>query len=227
MPDFLQFHRLGFKCNPFRVLTNEEWAALSIVPSHVLALVKNTNGHIQFIGDMGRGKSTLLLGVLNYLRQQDINTAYEYIPEGQRHFTTRQLPDVFLIDEVQRLIWWERRRLFKQIERGRRLIFSTHKDMEQMFRRRAMALEIVDVNSLYDTRLLFEMWQHRLDYFRTDDSKVMLTMDGVEFLVETFKNDRRSMERFLYEAFQALQSPQTLNHQYLSKFRMSLHSEQV
>ncbi|MCI0710801.1 MAG: hypothetical protein L0154_11630 [Chloroflexi bacterium] len=227
MPDFLRFQRLGFSCNPFRVLTNEEWAILSVIPSPILDIIDNTNHHLQLIGDIGRGKTTLLLGIYSHFQQCGVDASYEYIPEGQRHFKTRQLPDVFLLDEVQRLTWRERRRLFKQVAQGARLIFSTHRDMQNGFQRRGLALEIIDVKSLYDGQILLEMWQRRLDHFRTGDSPVCLTTDGVEFLLDVFRNDRRSMERFLYEAFQVLETPQPLNRAYLSDFRKPIRSEQA
>lgn len=227
MPDFLRFQRLGFSCNPFRVLTDEEWARLSVVPSHILDIIDNTDHHLQLIGDVGRGKTTLLLGIFRHLQQSGIDASYEYIPEGQRHFKTRQFPDVSLLDEVQRLIWWERRRLFRKVERRTRLVFSTHRDFHPIFQRRGLALEVIDVNSLYDAQLLFEMWQRRLDHFRTGDSPIGLTTDGVEFLLEIFGNDRRSMERFLYEAFQVLETPQPLNRAYLSNLRKPIHFERT
>ena len=225
MPDFLRFYRLGFKSNPFRVLTDEEWAAVSIVPQYVMNIVDHTAHHIQFIGDMGRGKTTLLLGLLSYLQQQEINTTYEYIPEGQHYFKTRQVLDVFMLDEVQRLYWWERRRLYKALENGTRLIFSTHQDIQQTFHQRNLALEVVNVNLLYDRDSLFEMWQRRLDYFRIGESTISIEMDGIDFLIEKFGDDRRSMERFLYEAFQAMESPCPLNREYLVEFRKSTPAE--
>jgi hypothetical protein len=88
-------------------------------------------------------------------------------------------------------------------------------------------LDVIDVNSLYDAQLLLEMWQRRLDHFRTGDSPICLTTDGIEFLLDVFGNDRRSMERFLYEAFQALTTPQPLDHPYLADVRKSIHFEQT
>ena len=33
------FHSLGFRCNPFRVLTDEEWAEVAVLPEEVLEVV--------------------------------------------------------------------------------------------------------------------------------------------------------------------------------------------
>ena len=225
MPDFLRFQRLGFLCNPFRVLTDEEWATLSVVPPVILKAIDNSCHHLQLIGDRGRGKTTLLLGIFSHLQQRAVDASYEYIPEGQRHFNTRQLPDVFLLDEAQRLTWWERKRLINGVKHGTRLFLSTHHDFRSIFQRRGLPLEVIDVNSLYDEQLLLEMWQRRIDHFRTDTSPLALTTDGVKFLIDLYGNDRRSMERFLYEAFQALETPQPLNGAYLSDFRKPIHFE--
>jgi hypothetical protein len=62
------------------------------------------SGHLQVLGQMGRGKTTTLLGLGKRFRLQGLRADYEYLPAGRDAFTTPLASlDVFLLDEVQRL----------------------------------------------------------------------------------------------------------------------------
>jgi ABC-type nitrate/sulfonate/bicarbonate transport system ATPase subunit len=58
MTDYFPFRELGFRCNPFRRPTAEEWAELAVLPGGLLAAVHGGE-HVQVVGAAGRGKSTL------------------------------------------------------------------------------------------------------------------------------------------------------------------------
>src|SRR5262249_26539331 len=111
---YFPFHALGFRSNPFRALTDEEWAEIVVLPPELAAAAAEAEargGHLQILGDRGRGKTSALLGLAAAQRQAGKRAAYEYLPEGRDSFRTALAGlDVFLLDEAQRLNGAEQRR---------------------------------------------------------------------------------------------------------------------
>src|SRR5207248_5460657 len=123
---YFPFHALGYRSNPFRALSDEEWADIVVLPEAVLAVAAGPN-HLQILGELGHGKTSALLGLAQQLRRAGRRVAYEYLPIGHYVFTSQLTGlDVFLLDEVQRLRTAERRRLLAAAKGGLRLMLGSH-----------------------------------------------------------------------------------------------------
>jgi hypothetical protein len=185
-----------------------------------------STAHLQLTGAMGRGKTTSLMGIQTYFSMQNHPVSYEYIPLGQRHlklYPGEASPHIWLVDEVQRLWLGEKFRLFRTLSRrpDLRLIFSSHVDLGYWFQVMSLPLET------YQTEVLSHIGLHlllnrRLDYFRQTPSPLHFTEDGVQWLEQRYGNDRRAMERFLYEVFQCLSTPVPLDGEQLQAVGLTI-----
>ncbi len=221
MPHFFPFEDLGFRCNPFRALADEEWAAVAIVPPSIL---KADAPYIQILGEQGRGKSTTLRGLAAYLQLESQRVMYEYLPLGQRRFITSIADlDVFLLDEAQRLWWWERRRLVRStMKYDTRLVFSSHEDLTELFGRFRLSVFTIWLDQVDEDRLA-AILQRRLAYFALHDPpSVVFSPDAIQYLFAQFGSDLRQMEYFLYEVFQRLETFELLTVAYLANVRAVL-----
>ncbi len=202
---FFSFHALGYRRNPFGALSAEEWAAVAVPPPEVVAALENSRSHLQLLGPMGSGKTTALRWLAARYAAQEVSAAYEYLAEGERRFVT-DLTElaVFLLDEAQRLSWRERRRLVGVGENGRlRLILSSHEDLTPLFRRRGLPLETVWLADGLTLDQYRAIWQKRLDYFTLPGrERVWLGETAVIYLYQTFGQNLREAEYFLYEVWQ-------------------------
>ena len=208
---FFPFQRIGFECNPFRSLTREEVPRLAIIPEEVKNVCWESAEHLQILGAAGRGKTTLLLGLCAGKYWDDQVPGYEYLGEGAQSYQTDiRKVDVFLLDEAQRLDRSSFHRLITKGNEGTRLIFSSHRDLSNEFRRDGLNLRsvVIETPSRVQIRdILFK----RLFYFSLGDSpKVDFTGDAIDFLYQTFGSDIRAMMDLLYEVFQDLQKTKSL-----------------
>ncbi len=208
---FFPFQRLGFVCNPFRSLTREEVPWLAVIPEYVKEVCRNSEDHLQILGAAGRGKTTLLLGICGGDFLGDQVPGYEYLGEDAYSYQTdiRGI-DVFLLDEAQRLDTPSLHRLITEGNEGIRLIFSSHRDLSNEFRRgdRNLGSVVIENPSRVQIR---DIIVKRLEFFSLGDSpKVDLTGDGVDFLHHHFGSDMRAMMDMLYEVFQDLKTPGSL-----------------
>lgn len=209
---YFPFEALGFHSNPFRALTDEEWATIAILPPEICdALQQDT--HIQILGDAGHGKSTTLRGLVSQLGQQGKKVEYEYLPLGQHHFITPpsiiQNLDVFLLDEVQRLNRRQRNKLFSIVTKHHvRLILGSHEDFEPRFSKNKLPITTIILDDI-DPSFLGEMLTERLNYFRIgSNSPVYFEADAIDYLLDRFRRNLRLMEYYLYEVFQHLADAQ-------------------
>jgi hypothetical protein len=203
---FFPFQRIGFECNPFRSLTREEVPRLAIIPEEVKNVCLESAEHLQILGAAGSGKTTLLLGLCEGEYWDDQVPGYEYLGEGDQSYQTdMQALDVFLLDEAQRLDRSSLHRLINEANEGTRLVFSSHRDLSNEFRRGGLNLRsmIIETPSRVQIR---DILSKRLLYFSLGDTpEVDFTGDGIDFLFQTFGSDIRTMMDLLYEVFQDLQ----------------------
>jgi replication-associated recombination protein RarA len=202
---YFPFHALGFRCNPFRAVTDEEWTAVAVLPESVADVLENGLTHLQILGAMGCGKTTTLLGLAGRFKREGSRVAYEYLPEGQSRFHTNVHDlDVFLLDEAQRLSVRQRSRLLANAGK-QQLVLSSHEDLTASFERRSLPLKTVRLDAMTSTHLRTTL-EKRLNYFAlSGESSVTFTSDAVHYLRETYGSDLRAMQHFLYEVFQRLQ----------------------
>lgn len=199
---FFFHHHSGYRRNPFGALDDDEWADVALLPEVVTAVLHHPV-HIQLLGPMGVGKSSVLLAIQRELRGRGQQVAYEYIPAGQRSMRTSLSGlDVFCLDEAQRLSWRWRRRLRRA--QGRiRLCLGSHADLSAQFT--PGAIVTIDMARQVTAAYWQQTLARRLAYFALPGAPAaMLTPDAVEFLYTTFGCDLRAGEYFLYEVWQGL-----------------------
>lgn len=212
---YFPFHALGFQCNPFRALTPEEREEIALLSEPVRALLARDEA-IQILGPMGSGKTTTLRGLAARLREQGKSVVYEYLPEGQRRFTTETgALRAFCLDEAQRLIGRERRRLLAPARRdGLRLLLASHEDMSALFARQGLPLLTVRLDT-GDEAHFYAALQRRLDYFALPDTpRASLTPDALRRLRAQFGVNLRAAEYLLYEVFQNLRLPEAITAEH-------------
>jgi hypothetical protein len=203
---FFPFQRIGFECNPFRALNREEVPRLAIIPEEIKNVCWESAEHLQILGAAGTGKTTLLLGICGGEYWDGQAPGYEYLAEGDQSYQTdMQAIDVFLLDEAQRLDRSSLHRLKNSANEGTRLIFSSHRDLSNEFRRDGLNLRSVVIETPSRVQIR-DILLKRLVYFSLGDSpKLDFTGDAIDFLYQTFGSDIRSMMDLLYEVFQDLQ----------------------
>ena len=239
---FFHFPHIGYSRNPFGALTDEEWTAIAVLPPAIERILADGFEHLQILGPMGIGKSTTLLALQAEFQrggaetQRDLeeksassaqsfdklrtssadNIVYEYLPEGQRHFVTDTSElSLFLLDEAQRLNWWQRRKLMKAASHLK-LIISSHEDLTPLFAKKGLNLTSVDLSGEMDEGWITAVIHKRLAYFAIrNQPHAALTHAAIIYLVETFGQNLRQMEYFLYEVWQQLENAEPINVQFL------------
>ena len=213
--------RLGLTSNPFRTLSRKEWGQIAFFTPEIARLVHQEHAHLQLIGNMGRGKTTTLMGIQARCEAQGQVVIYEYLAMGQRRFKAefiQKFPDVFLLDEAQRLWQYEKFRLLKICQKNptMRLIFSSHADLSGWFQHRNLPLITYDVDTL-PTQSLADLLNKRLQFFQTvNPAALAFSTDAILYLEELFGSDRRRMEQFLYEVFELYSELQPLTAEFLA-----------
>jgi hypothetical protein len=208
---YFPFYALGFRCNPFRALTNAEWGEAAILPESVASIITGGFTHLQILGATGSGKTSTLLGLTARFTQAGRRAGYEYLPNGQHRFGTnvRGL-EILLLDEAQRLSPRERDRLLATVAKGSagnlRLVLSSHEDLTPLFTQCALPLATVSYDAITEEHLRAVITR-RLAYFAltSDVPSVTVTPDALSYLWQTYGVNLRAVEHLLYEVFQRLQ----------------------
>ena len=149
-------------------------------------------------------------------KSADKKIIYEYLPEGQHRFLTdtRNL-SVFLLDEAQRLNWWQRRKLIKAASHLQ-LILSSHEDLTPLFMKKGLCLTSVDLTGEIDVGWITAVLHKRLSYFAIPHQPhATLTPAAISYLAETFSQNLRQMEYFLYEVWQQLETTDPIDVPFL------------
>ncbi|HRQ36396.1 MAG TPA: hypothetical protein PLD25_00590 [Chloroflexota bacterium] len=200
---FFFHHHLGYRQNPFGALTATEWTAVAFIPPAVQQIVDSGFTHLQLLGPKGCGKTTTLLKLAADRQARGQTARYEYLPEGQSHFTSQPMDGtVFVLDEAQRLRWRERRRW---LGRGTAVtfIFSSHTDLTPHFRRANLPLTSVWLDEEISLAHYQTWLARRLAYFALPGKRRLgLDDTAVAALYRRFGRDMREAEYFLYELFQ-------------------------
>lgn len=219
--DYFPFLALGFCGNPFRRLTDDELAAVAVLPDGLLRLARNSSDHLQILGAQGRGKSTCLRALATIFRRDRLRAIYEYIPVGRNSFSTSlDGLDVFLLDEAQRLKVHEWTRLLAAVSNRDclRLVVGVHDDMTPLFSRHCLPLATIHIDSI-TSPYLQAVLNRRLALLALDDPPaITFSADAVRYLRDAFGSDLRGVERFLYEVFQSKPPPGRLTSAMLARF---------
>jgi len=213
---YFPFHALGYRSNPFRALTDEEWAEIVVLPDAIVAAAAH-GGHLQVLGELGHGKTSALLGLAQQFRRAGRRVIYEYLPIVQDTFTASVIGlDVFLLDEVQRLRPNERLRLVAAGQAGLRLILGSHEDLTPLFQGAGLSLATVRLDQTAPGQLA-ALLARRLAAAALPNSPNGVAFDAsaVAYLEDKFAGNLRAMEHFLYEVFQRLEAPGVLTAERL------------
>lgn len=186
--------------NPFQALTEEEWAEIVVWPD-AAATAFNQPTHLQLLGPTGSGKTSLLLAGHARLRYDPARRVkLEYLAEGEsRRRTPLNQLDVYLLDEAQRLNWWERKKwVAAAAHQPIRLIFSSHQDMTPLFQPYRLPLTTIRLDTLTPSHLQ-TLLERRLAHFA---SPITFTPETITYLWQRFSPNWRDLEFFLYDVWQ-------------------------
>ena len=214
---FLRIHRLGFRCNPYRTLADDEWVEVAVLPEEVSRVLRVGGAHLQVLGAAGRGKSTTLRALAARLGDEGRRTRYEYLPEGQSSFTSEMRGlELFCLDEAQRLAPGERSRLMAGA-RDLRLVLGSHEDLTGLFQRAELSLATACLDRASDAHFRAVL-ERRLEYFALPGAaRVSFTPGAMQRLWERFGSDLRSAERLLYELFQRLEEAEPITPEMVER----------
>jgi len=193
----LPYAGLNLRCNPFGELSVDDWTALAVVDvDSIVALLGNPEAAVQFVGEKGYGKTTHLLS----LRGRLPNSGYVHIPEGQK----AELPtgNPVMVDEAQRLTFWQRRRLFPS---SVALVLGTHRDFHAELRRAGRYVKTIAVERGTTPERLRKLVDARIQWARRDDDDVpVVTEATITSLLHKYGPNIRGALHELYSLFQNL-----------------------
>lgn len=193
----LPYAHLNLRHNPFGELSREELANLADVDvESIVARLSEDSFAVQFVGEKGYGKTTHLLAI----RARFADAGYVDIAEGE----TATLPGGHptMIDEAQRLTWWQRFRLFRSTVP---LVLGTHRDFAVELRRAGRKVETIEVDQRTDEQRLGRLLNARVKHMRREAGPVpTVSMETATRLRREFGADIRAMLHSMYVTFQDL-----------------------
>ncbi len=194
----LPYAHLNLRRNPFGDFSEADRTALAIVDINDVVERLGSSTAIQFVGEKGYGKTTHLLAI----RSMFENAGYVHIPEGEKAAIPSGNP--VLIDEAQRLTFWQRLRLFRMKVP---LVLGTHRDFEPELKRAGRTVQTIAVEKHTCIDRLQKVFASRIEWVRRDSGPVpSVSEQTVESLVSEFGPDIRGMLGHLYDRIESLQS---------------------
>lgn len=189
------YARFNLRRNPFGELTPEERAELAMVDVQRWVEFLRGPAAVQFVGPCGRGKTTHLLAI----RRRLPSAVYLLLPEtGPRPAMPDQRP--LLIDEAQRLGFWQRRRVFAA---GGPLALGTHGDLGPALRRSGLEVVTVELAAEGSPERLAQILNRRIEASRLTPAAVpRIELAHAVSLRDRFGSDVRQIEHHLYLQFQ-------------------------
>lgn len=169
----------------------------------VLERLKDPDAVVQYVGEKGYGKTTHLLRI----RESFPECSYLHIPEGER----RRIPDgqPVLIDEAQRLTWWQRRKLFRQ---RRAIVLGTHRDFTGELVQAGRKVTTLSACAETSVTRLRKIVSRRMEFARRSAGPIPTVSDAtLKRLLQICGDDIRSMLQILYDQLQQMSEPGEIN----------------
>ncbi len=197
-PSFgLPFAHLNLRRNPFGEFSVKEWTALADVD--VLEFddfLMEPGATVQFVGEKGHGKTTHLLAI----KSRFARSGYVHIPEGERAAVPPGNP--ILVDEAQRLTWWQQRQLFRS---RAPLVLATHRDFSPELIRAGRQLRTVTVSERMSAQRLTRILNARIEWVRRGQGPVpSVSFESAGRLLSRLGPDIREIMFEMYKKFQDL-----------------------
>ena len=213
---FFPLLKLGLAKNPFGALTHDEWVAVAVPPPVILEALESGFDHLQVIGERGRGKSTILRWLCHHFQMQGQSVTYERLPRWHFNYHTDiSNLDCFALDEAQRLFFHNQIRLFRELQ-GKRLIIGTHHSWERAFRRYGWQLTTVHIGDQTTREHIEHILDKRLIEFATEKgTQVYFDDTAIDYLWDSWRDNLRGMEYFLYDALQKRRDIGAITSAYL------------
>ena len=207
--------RLGYRCNPFRTLTREEWRELAVLPEGLHTLIHSLPPLTQILGDQGRGKTSALLALEREINHRGWPVAYEYLPPGTKRYT--QDPSdlqVFLLDEAQRLSRRSLKKLLKMVSANPhtkfRLIISTHADLTGLTLAHGISIQTLTLSEP-SPEFIQSLIELRLCFFESPGHQGVRLAPNAESIIRSYcGSDLRLLEKLLYEVYQTWNSENSI-----------------
>jgi hypothetical protein len=193
----LPFAHLNLRRNPFGEFSFEERTVLADVDVLEFDDFLTVPGAaVQFVGEKGNGKTTHLLAI----RARFAEPGYVHIPEGEKAAVPPGNP--ILIDEAQRLTWWQQRQLFRSRVP---LVLGTHRDFSPELSRAGRQVRTVAVFERMSAQRLTRILNARIAWVRRDQGPVpSVSCESAGHLLEQCGPDIRQILFEMYEKFQNL-----------------------
>lgn len=197
------FAHLNLQQNPFGELTRETRGELAVIEVEPIVDHLNRDAVVQLVGPRGCGKST----ALHALDTRFDATAYRRVPRDGEVETWPET-SILLADEVQFLNRGTRLDLWR---RDTPLAVATHTDYTDEIEtagKIAETLELGDRRSIDDLETIFH---RRIEAHRREEGEIpTIARPAVRRLRERYGANCRAMENHLYEVFQTLEEPRTV-----------------
>lgn len=192
------YESLNVRRNPFGEFSEAERTTLAVVEiSSLCSFLQQPGTAVQFVGEKGFGKTTHLLAV----RASFPDAAYVHIPEGERASVPAGNP--VLVDEAQRLTWWQRRRLFPA---QTPLVLGTHRDFTPALLRAGRKVRTIPVQQGTTVGRLHTLLNQRIEHVRrTGGPTPTVSMETTERLLRECGPNVRLILSRLYDCFENLQ----------------------
>lgn len=194
----LPYGHLNLRYNPFGELGSAERAELAVVDlDQAVEPFRQPRQAVQFLGSMGRGKTTHLLA----LARRVAGAAYVRVEEGQRPVIPEA--SVLLIDEAQRLPRWRRLRLFRRVTS---LALASLQDFSRELQSAGLSVTTVRLDTPLEPAQAGRIFHRRIEAARRGPGPLPAIGEStLHWLVERYGSDVRAMESHLYEVLQDLQ----------------------
>ena len=207
-----KYQNLGYSDNPFRKLTFNEFNR-AFIPDNFFVehIVKNPTHILQFIGDSGYGKTSLLFQLYHHFSGKNFNVIYHHISEnGFVPDLFRFCPTIIFLDEVNLA---NRQQLAKMadisVNAGIILIIGTHVDLADFLPSQAK-VDTFHLEQLLPKKL-HTILQSSLEFSAMEKPRHQFSGKSIEKLLEISKGCTEKIRSICYDIFLLKEIPSVID----------------